>query len=154
MRIITLALPVTILLAAVPAQAANVTFTGVLTNSCTLSLTTPGILAPATSGTIFGSEQSGGTAAVMAVAAVGVFPTITFNAPSVTLAPTNWTATHTDEIRYTSANGASQVYTSGSSSFRETGLLDTFTVHGRISSAEGFAGGSYALTSVVTCSQL
>jgi hypothetical protein len=140
------------LAAAQPAEATNVTLNAALTSSCTLTLSTSGTMAVSSSGTVLGSEQSGGSAASMGLIAIGALPTVTFAAPSLTASPGGWSAVHTDEIKYSSTRGASQAYTSSSSSFSETGLTDTFTVHGRVTSTEGFAAGNYTLTTVVTCS--
>lgn len=133
------------------AQAANVTLNANLTSSCTLTLSSSGAMTVSPTGTILGSEQSGGSSASMTLIAVGILPTVSFAAPSL-VNPAGWSASHTNEIRYTSTRGASQAYTGSASSFVETGLTDTFTVHGRVTSAEGFAAGNYTLTSVVTCS--
>jgi hypothetical protein len=138
--------------AAGPGIAANVTLNATLLSSCTLTLSTPGTMTASTDGTMIGSEQSGGSAASMTLVAIGTLPTITLAAPSLTTSPGGWSASHTDEIRYTSTRGASQAYTSSSSNYGETGLTDTFTVHGRVTSTNGFAAGNYTLTTVVTCS--
>ena len=136
------------------AGATDVNLNALLISSCTLTLATPGVMTASLAGTVIGSEQSGGTPASMTIVSLGVLPTISFAAPSLTAKPGGWTASHTDEIEFTSTRGANQSYTSSSSSFVETGLTDTFTVHGRVTSAEGFAAGNYTLTTVVTCSQL
>ena len=141
------------LVCAAPAAAVDVTLNATLVNSCALTLATAGTMTPSATGTLISSEQSGGSAATMTVIALGVLPSINFAAPSLTASPGGWTASHTDEIKYTSTRGANQSYTSGSSSFTETGLTDTFTVHGRVTSTEGFAAGNYTLKTVVTCSQ-
>jgi hypothetical protein len=77
---------------------------------------------------------------------------MTFASPSLTASPSGWVASHTDEIRYTSTRGANQAYTASSSNYALTGLIDTFTLHGRVTSSEGFAAGNYTLRSVATCS--
>ena len=135
-----------------PAAAADVTLGANLVSSCTLALATPGVMTASASGTVLGSEQPGGSAATLTLVALGTLPTVSFSAPSLTASPGGWSASHTDEMRYTSTRGANQAYTSSSSSFSETGLTDTFTVHGRVTSADGFAAGNYTLTTVVTCS--
>jgi hypothetical protein len=135
-----------------PAQAVDVTLGASLFSSCILTLNTAGTMTTSSSGTILGSEQSGGTAAVMGVVAIGLFPTIVFTAPSLTTTPAGWTSSHTDEIRYTSILGQNQAYTASSSSHALTGLIDSFTVHGRVTSTAGFAAGNYTLRTTVTCS--
>ena len=148
-RNLTILLP---LAAAQPAAAADVNLNANLLSSCTLSLSSAGVMAPSATGTVLSSEQSGGSPATLTLIAVGVLPTIDFSAPSLTTSPGGWSASRTDEIRYTSIRGANQAYTSSASSFSETGLIDTFTVHSRVTSADGFAAGNYTLTTVVTCS--
>ena len=144
-----------ILLTAIPspAQAIDVNLGATLVNSCVLALSTTGVMTPSADGTVIGSEQSGGNAAVLSVTALGGFPTISFTAPSLTTSPAGWTSTHTAEIRYTSTGGANQAYTAGTSSATVSLLRDTFTVHGRVTSTLGFAAGNYNLRSVATCSQ-
>lgn len=138
--------------AAFPAQATNVTLSGTLTSSCTLTLNSSGSMTASTSGTVLSSENSGGSPASLGVVAVGTLPAVHFAAPSLTASPAGWSASPTVEIKYTSTNGANAAYSASSSTFVETGLLDSFVVHGRVTNATGFAAGSYTLTTVATCS--
>ncbi|HEY6917098.1 MAG TPA: hypothetical protein VI381_05595 [Allosphingosinicella sp.] len=135
-----------------PALAENVTLSGTLLNSCLLSLSVPGVLAPSSDGTVLSSENSGGVAATLALVAIGGAPTVTFAAPSPA-GPIASTSGATTQIRYTSLQGASQSYTSSASSRVGGALIDTFTVHGRIANSNGFAAGNYSVTTVVTCQQ-
>lgn len=139
--------------AASPALAADVNLSAVLSDSCVLTLGSGGVMTPASSGTVIGSEQSGGSAAVLTVVAIGAFPTIAFSAPSLTTSPPGWTGSPTNEIRYTSTGGANQAYTALASERTATTLNDTFTIHGRVTNTTGFAAGTYNLRSVATCSQ-
>ncbi|MEQ7872387.1 hypothetical protein ABDK56_00055 [Sphingomonas sp. ASV193] len=141
------------LLSATPAVAGtNVTLSGTLTSSCTLTLSAGGTLAVAPSGTVLSSESAGGTAATLTMTAVGSNPTVTFAAPDLAASPSGWSGTPTLEVKYTSTGGANQAYTSAQSSYAENRLLDTFTVHGRITDSAGFAAGTYTLRTVATCS--
>lgn len=140
------------LLLAAPAPAADVTFTTSLLNSCVLTLDTSGRLAASSDGTTLGSEISGGSAATMAVVAIGAAPRITFSAPTLS-GPSGWGGGATTQIRYTSSRGTPQAYTSASSTQTLSGLLDLFTVNARVQSANGFDGGSYTVTSIATCQQ-
>lgn len=142
-----------IALAAAPTSAADVNLSVNLANSCVLSIGGSGTLAASANGTQLGSENAGGSAATLSLVAIGSVPSLSFAAPSLTTSPAGWTASHTDAIRYTSTGGANQSYTSSQSSSTATGLIDTFTVHGKVDSNAGFAGGNYTLTTVVTCSQ-
>ena len=138
---------------AAPARAANVDLTASLVNSCVLTIGTSGVMTAASSGTQISSENSGGTAATLTVVSIGSAPTISFSAPSLTVSPASWSATPTVEIKYSSLGGANQAYTSGASSTSLAALTDSFTINGRVTSASGFAAGSYTLRTVATCSQ-
>ena len=139
--------------AAAPLPAANVNFGATLANSCVLSIGTSGVMTANSAGTQIGSENAGGTAATLTVTAIGLSPTVTFAAPSLTASPGGWAASPTLAIRYTSLDGANQAYTAASSNFTITGLSDTFTLHGKVDNVGGFAAGTYTLTTVATCSQ-
>lgn len=139
-------------LTAAPAAAEQVTLSGTLINSCTLSLSVPGALAAASDGKMLSSETAGGLPATMALVAIGGAPTLTFAAPGVS-GPSGSTSGATTQIRYTSLQGANQAYTSSQSSRVAGALLDTFTIHGRVTNDAGFAAGTYTLTTVVTCQQ-
>ena len=136
-----------------PAHAVDVTIGATLVNSCVLTLSSVGVMTPASSGNVISTEESGGSAATLGVIAIGAFPTISFAAPSLTTSPAGWTGTPTNAIRYTSTGGASQTYTSGSSSLTASVLSESFTIHGRVTSSTGFAAGTYNLRTVATCSQ-
>ena len=139
--------------AAVPARAADVNLTANLVNSCILSLGTTGVMTAAASGTQISSENSGGAAATLSIVSIGSVPTINFSAPTLTASPAGWSASPTIEIRYSSLGGANQAYTSSASSASLVALTDSFTIHGRVTSATGFAAGGYTLRTVATCSQ-
>ncbi|MBA3525938.1 MAG: hypothetical protein M3438_07020 [Pseudomonadota bacterium] len=70
-----------------------VAFDGAVVQSCVLSITTPGVLGGNTNGTEIGSEQTGGTAAVLAITATAGAPTIAFAAPTMSLKPVTYTGT-------------------------------------------------------------
>lgn len=137
---------------AAPAQAENVTLSGTLINSCVLSLSVPGAIAATGDGTVMTSETAGGLPATMALVAIGGTPTVNFAAPGLS-GPSASTSGATTQIRYTSLQGASQAYTSSASSRAGGALLDTFTIHSRVTNSAGFAAGTYTVTTVVTCQQ-
>lgn len=149
-KILIAALPV--VFAVAPASAAEIRLTGNLLSSCVLSLSTPGQLAAGSDPTIFGSEQSGGGAATMTVVAIGATPTVEFTAPEIQ-APNGFSLTAQAQIRYTSLGGSNQAYTAGASQSSQVRLLDTFTIHARIISTEGYAAGNYTVRTVATCEQ-
>lgn len=147
---ILIALP--LLALAAPAEAVEIRLTGTLLSSCVLSLATPGQLAISGDAASYGSENVGGLAATMTVVAVGAAPTIQFTAPAID-APGGFSPTGMAEIRYTSLGGSNQAYTGAASSSSAVRLLDTFTIHGRILSSEGFQSGNYAVRTTATCQQ-
>ena len=65
------------------AGATDVNLNALLITSCTLTLATPGVMTASPTGTVIGSEQSGGTPASMTIVSLGVLPTISFAAPSL-----------------------------------------------------------------------
>jgi hypothetical protein len=149
-RKILIALP--LLALAVPADAVEIRLTGTLLSSCVLSLATPGQLAISGDAGSYGSENVGGLAATMTVVAIGAVPSISFTAPAMD-APAGFSPTAQAQIRYISLGGSNQGYTSAASSSSAVTLLDTFTIHGRILSSEGFQSGSYAVRTTATCQQ-
>lgn len=145
-----IALPAMLL--AVPAQGADVSLTANVLNSCVLTINSNGVMTASADGRTLGSENGGGSPSTLNLVATGLRPTVTFGAPALTTRPSEFTADALTQIRYTSSNGANQAYTSGASS-AQTALLDSFTVHGRVTSDAGFAAGNYTLRTVATCSQ-
>ena len=136
------------------ADAATISFSGTVLDSCVLAVSTPGVLGTSSTGTRIGSEETGGGAAVMTVVATGATPTIQFAAPSLATSPAGLAGTPTVSLRYTSLRGASQAYTSSASSYTLSGgLLDTVTANARADNSPGFAAGNYSITTVVTCQQ-
>ena len=148
----TLIAAASLLALAAPAGAAEIRLNGTLLSSCILSLATPGQLALSADATTYGSEQAGGLAATMTVVAIGAAPTVEFTTPAVD-APAGFAPTAQAEIRYTSLGGSNQAYTGAASSSSAVRLLDTFTIHGRIVSTEGFQSGNYAVRTTATCEQ-
>jgi hypothetical protein len=134
---------------------ADVTFTGLVANTCTL-VATPGLLGLSTDGTVLGSEELGGVPGEVSVVSLGV-NTVTVGAPSRTGAPGGYNATGEQvEVSYQGVNGLSGIshaYTTASSNFA-VGLLPitVLLVNNRITNANGFAQGTYQTTTVVTCS--
>lgn len=147
-------LPMIVLIAgASPALAANVNLNANLVNSCVLSVGTNGVMTASSTGIQIGSENNGGSAAALSLVAIGSSPTVTFGVPSLSISPNGWSGSPTVAIRYTSTAGANQGYTSSQTTRTSGPLSETFTVHGKVDNADGFASGNYTLTTVVTCSQ-
>lgn len=134
------------------AQTATVTFTGTVANSCVIASTNGGLKVDA-AGTTLSSEEAGVGNSIMTVIATGATPQIQFTAPVLTGPAGFATGAATTMIAYTSPGGAAQAYTAANSSYTINRLLDTVTVKAKATNATGFAGGSYTISSTVTCSQ-
>jgi hypothetical protein len=138
--------------APVQAQAATVSFSGAVVNTCVINISTPGVLALASTGTMLSSEETGGANAVVAVIATGTAPALLFGAPALT-GPAASTAGAVTTLGYTSPGGASQALTSGTSTYTMTRLLDTLSVKAHANNTNGFVSGTYGISSTVTCQQ-
>jgi hypothetical protein len=146
-------------LGVIPAQSADVTFTGTIAGVCSLALSTPGLLGLSTSGSILGSEEPGGAFAVVTILSIGS-ATVTVGAPTRTLAPTTPTpyvsTGEVVEVSYFGLGGLSAVnvaYTALQTTFGVAALpLTVLRVHTRIRNDNGFPAGNYATRTVVTCS--
>ncbi len=141
-------------LCAVPGHAAtNVTFSGTLGLSCTLTLTTPGTLKLSADGTTLGSEQSGGVPAVLSIISVGT-NTVTVAAPTLTSSPGGYDPTGQQlEVSYSGLSGLSgvnQSFTPDSSNF-PVSVVAALQVHNHVINTHGFATGTYTTQTVVTC---
>jgi hypothetical protein len=139
-----------------PAGALDVTFSGTVSDTCSLAIATPGLLGLSADGLTLGSEETGGVPAAVTVVSIGVNQ-ITVGAPTRTLAPAAYdTIGEVIEVAYTGTGllGAiSQIYTTLSSVI-DVGLVSatTLVVNNRITNPNGFAQGNYETTTVVTCS--
>ena len=125
---------------------------GVVANSCVLVLNTSGVLAASPDGTTLASDVTGGSPASLNVTALGTAPTINFSAPAL-ITPTGFSGTPVTSYRFQSTRGTSKPYTTVASSQPGTALLETFTVHGRVTNTTGFAEGQYRITTTATCQQ-
>ena len=134
------------------ADAGTVNFSGTVVNTCVINISTPGALGVATSGTTLSSEETGGVNSLVAVVATGTAPTIQFGAPVLT-GPSGSIAGATKFLGYTSAGGATQALTASTSTYTMNRLLDTLTVKAQAINPNGFATGSYAISSTMTCQQ-
>lgn len=136
-----------------PAKAAplDVTFTGVVLDTCTVAVTTPGVMVLSTDGTILGSDQGIGVPATVTVLSIGT-NTVELSEPTLETYPPEYTPG--DETLQISTSGlASNVFTSLGLDF-VVGLLpitDLF-VDLKMTNPDGFAQGIYTAKSVLTCS--
>ena len=75
------------------AMADTVTFSGTMSDSCTVTATGGGTMTAAANGLSMSTEESGGSAAALSVSAVGSPPQVAFTAAGVTSAPSGYTDT-------------------------------------------------------------
>lgn len=141
------------LLAAAPASATDVTFSGTLTGVCTLALSTPGTLGLAADGSL---STSAGLPATLAILSVGT-NTLTVNPPVWVTAADDYTpGAETLEVGYLGLSGlglADQALTSSVTTRTLSTLpLSLLTMNARASNSNGFAAGDYEMKVVVTCS--
>jgi hypothetical protein len=140
-----------------PAKGLDVTFSGVVANTCSLALSTPGILALSSDGTKLGSDQIGGLGAIVLVVSIGS-NTITVGTPAWTSQPSGYANSGEQmQVSYSGASGLSSInqgWGTTSTSFTVGMLVSAtaLTVHNRITNAAGFAQGTYQTKTVLTCS--
>ena len=146
---------VVLLLSTASAAAADVTFTGIVLNTCTL-VATPGLLGLSSDGETLGSEELGGLAAEVAIVSLGI-NTVTVAAPTRTGSPVGYNAAgEVVSVAYqglVALGGISQAYTTSTTNF-SVGILPltVVQVNNRIVNSNGFTQGTYQTTTVVTCS--
>jgi hypothetical protein len=136
--------------------ATDVTFTGTVSNTCTVAVPTPGLMALSADGKTLGSEQTGGLAASVTIVSLGG-NSITVGAPSLQTYPLAYTpGSETVQVKYAGLSGlssVSQTYTSSQTSFAVGILpLTTLLVNMQIINNAGFAQGTYTAKTVLTCS--
>ena len=138
------------------AAAEDVDFSGTVGTGCTLAVSNNGTLALSTDGQTLGSEETGGTPAVITVLSLGA-NTLTVNAPSVITSPVGYdNSGETVQVAYVGASGLSavnQAYTDQTTNQALSVIpLSALTINARIQNAASFAGGAYTVRTVVTCS--
>lgn len=135
------------------AQAQIINFPGIIVPICVL-VPTAGVLALSTSGTVLGSEETGGVAAGLAVTSTGGAATVSFTAPTLAAEPVAYSGTPTVSLKYSSSGGAAQDYTSDASDYTSSNpLSDVVTLHAKAVDATGFVAGTYRIATTATCSQ-
>lgn len=124
-------------------------------SSCTLALGTSGTLGLSADGTILGSEEGGGSSGTITIISVGS-NVVDVASPVRIAAPPAYEATFEQvEVAYSGLNllaGISQDYTPAATSFAiGTIALSVLEIDNRIVNPAGFAAGSYATRTVITC---
>ena len=132
------------------AQAQTVSMTGLVINLCVLTLSTPGTLGAAATGTTLATTEPGGIPALLTVVATGSSPTITFSPPAINGPSASGAQA---EFAYSSPGGANRAFSGSSYVYVMNRLLDAVTIDGRATNAQGFSGGLYTLSATATCSQ-
>lgn len=129
-----------------------VDFQATIVPTCILAVGTSGVMTMSATGTEIGSEQSLGSAASLQITATGGAPTISFSAPAMNTKPVAYTGTPAVAVKYSSAGGANQAYTSEDYSYTSTTPLgDTVTLHARAQDQAGFVAGTYNVRTTATC---
>ena len=135
-----------------PARAIDVTFTGVVADTCTIVLATPGILGTSPDGTVLSTDEGIGVPATVTILSIGA-NTVSLGAPSLLTHPGDYTpGGETLEIAYTGL--ASHPLFSATGLDFAVGLLplSELFVDLKISNAAGFGQGTYTARTVLTCS--
>lgn len=137
------------------AKAADVTFSGTLSDVCTLAVPTSGTLGLDGDG-VLGSEEGVGTPATLTILSVG--------SNEVDVDPPVWVTTpggYDDtgellEVAYSGVGGLAlidQDYIGTATNFSVTTLpVTALTVNARATNDNGFEAGGYSMKVVVTCS--
>lgn len=145
-----------ILLAPTPAWAIDVTFTGIVLNTCTLAVPTPGIMTLSGDGKTLGSDQTLGVPAELTIVSLGA-NTITLAPPTLETYPAGYASgSETVQMSYNGVSGLSGVshaYTSAQQTF-SVGILPitSLFINNQVVNTAGFVQGTYTTKTVVTCS--
>jgi hypothetical protein len=134
------------------AQAVDVTFTGLVVDTCTIALTTPGVMLLSNDGTILGSDQGLGVPATVTVVSIGT-NTISLAEPTLLTYPAGYTpGGETLEIAYTGL-ASHPLFSEMGLSFN-VGLLSLseLFVDLKMTNPDGFVQGAYTAKTVLTCS--
>jgi len=137
-----------------PAGAAplDVTFTGLVVDTCTIAVATPGIMVLSSSGTILGSDQPLGVPATVTVLSIGS-NTISLSAPTLETHPAAYVpGDETVSMNYTGL-ASHPIFSSLGLNF-DIGLLSlsSLFVNVKVTDAGGFVQGAYTAKTVLTCS--
>lgn len=137
-----------------PVEAAplDVTFTGLVVDTCTIAIATPGVMMLSGDGTILGSDQGVGIPATVTVLSIGS-NNISLSAPTLETHPPAYTpGGETVQMSYTGL-ASHPLFSSLGLDF-DIGLLSlsSLFVNMRVSDPAGFVQGTYTAKTVLTCS--
>jgi len=135
-----------------PARALDVTFTGIVLDTCTIALATPGVMMLSSNGTILGTDQTLGVPATVTVVSIGS-NTISLDEPELLTHPGDYVPSNESiEMNYTGL-ADHPLFSSLGLNFN-LGLvsLTNLFVNLRITDPDGFVQGTYTARTVLTCS--
>ena len=126
----------------------DVTFTGVVVDTCTIAVATPGVMMLSGDGTILGSTQALGVPATVTVISIGS-NNIALSPPTLETYPGGYTPGEMN----TTGLASNPVFTSLGIDF-DIGLLSltSLFVNMQVTDPGGFAQGTYTAKTVLTCS--
>jgi hypothetical protein len=137
-----------------PSHAAplDVTFSGIVVDTCTIAIATPGVMMLSGDGTILGTDQGVGVPATVTVLSIGT-NTLSLSAPTLETHPGGYTpGGETVEMNYTGL-ASHPLFSSLGLDF-VVGLLplSSLFVNMKVTDPGGFAQGTYTAKTVLTCS--
>jgi len=133
------------------AEAATVEWTGVVANTCVVTLNSNGLLGVATSGQVMSSEQTAGQPASVAVMSTGP-NVVTFGSPAMTLWAPSYTGSPIVSSKQQSNKGHSSTWMVTAHQATVTAGDTLFAVHAQLDdAANAFPMGAYKVSSEVTC---
>ena len=130
----------------------DVTFTGVVADTCTIAVATPGVMMLSGDGTILGSTQGLGIPATVTVISIGS-NNIALSAPTLESHPVEYTPGGETVEMNTTGLASNPLFTSLGIDF-DIGLLSltSLFVNMQVTDPAGFAQGTYTAKTVLTCS--
>ncbi len=134
-----------------PSEAATVEWTGVVANTCVVTLNSNGLLGVSISGQAMSSEQTAGQPASVAVMSTGS-NVVTFGSPALTLWAPSYTGSPIVSSKQQSNKGHSSTWmvTAHQATIEPGDTL--FEVHAQLDDAtNAFPMGAYKVSSEVTC---
>jgi hypothetical protein len=137
-----------------PAAAAplDVTFTGLVVDTCTIAVATPGIMVLSGDGTVLGSDQGLGVRATVTVLSIGT-NNIALSAPTLETHPIEYVPGNETVEMNTTGLASNPIFTSLGIDF-DIGLLSltSLFVNMQVTDPDGFQQGTYTAKTVLTCS--
>jgi hypothetical protein len=139
-------------LSPLPAAAVDVTFTGLVVDTCTVVLATPGIMGMSSDGTALGTTEGIGVPATVTILSIGA-NTVELSAPTLLTHPADYTpGGETLEIAYTGLASHPLFSTTGLSFALGLLPLSELFVDLKVTNPDGFEQGTYTAKTVLTCS--